>query len=336
MPAEGQDPRHRAAGVLASGDTALEARGRILLPERAPAAVARIGGVFSVSALCRGGCQRTCRPGRKAAGRAAQDPLAGCPRRRSHLPVGADSGRRVPRSSPPGTGRKPDRCIGRVPLSQDNASRSLRRRADRLPRGRRRAALQSTRRGDGDHSAATSWSAAATTFGRRPYRAACCRGPIAPNSWPKARSASAWSRWKCFPSATSCSSSIPCGFGGRHGLSVRATLDHLPQNFGRKLAERIDDELGLAQFVARATSTGQAHASHAGGRGRRDADRGVFDHHAPRRRHAQSLRGDEKDLRIGLAVPHVDAVVNSAMLLPCPTPAPSTARRRNSPDCRIS
>ncbi len=79
---------------------------------------------------------------------------------------------------------------------------------------------------------ATSWSAAARSCGRRRYLAACWPGPTAPDCWPKARSASAWFRWKCFPSATNCSSSTPCGCGGRRGLSVRATLDQLPQDFG--------------------------------------------------------------------------------------------------------
>ena len=49
------------------------------------------------------------------------------------------------------------------------------------------------------------------------------------------------SHWKCFPIVTSCSSSIPCGFGGRHGLSVRGTLDQLSQNFGRKFGKQTSD-----------------------------------------------------------------------------------------------
>ena len=50
-----------------------------------------------------------------------------------------------------------------------------------------------------------------------------------PTAWPKARSASTWSRWRCLRTVTNCTSSTPCGFGGRRGSSVRVTLDHLPQ-----------------------------------------------------------------------------------------------------------
>ena len=215
---------------------------------------------------------------------------------------------RVFRSDRAGIGRWADRRSGRVPVSQDDASRGLRRGAGRLPRGRRRAALQSTGRGYGDRPGQH----------RGPLR----QGPVdaagllrpaggdvsRPPAWPKARSASAWSRWKCFPSATSCSSSTPCGFGGRHGLSVRVTLDRLPQNFRRKLAERLDDDAGpcssasrVRPVLARPTQAMPAAAAAAMPTGASS----ITTHRA--RRHAQPLGGDEKDLRIGLAVPHVAA-----------------------------
>ena len=94
---------------------------------------------------------RTCRPGREAAGRAAQGPLAGCPRRQDRLPGRADPRGEFPDPVRLELAAAADRRGRRVPLPQDDPPRGLRRGAGRLPRGRRRAALQSAWRGHGDH-----------------------------------------------------------------------------------------------------------------------------------------------------------------------------------------
>ena len=179
---------------------------------------------------------------------------------------------------------------------------------------------------------ATSWSAAARTCGRRRCLADCWRGPIAPDCWPKARSASAWFRWKCCASATSCTSSTPCGFGGRLGLSVRAMLDHSPQDSipwaalpRRRFRDKIKSLNGLSSPSSfdhchahyHAHSRPFRHAARPGGRHVRPHDFEGATYHAGRQAvlsrglSRQQPRGGFSDLgqfALGGRVPrHVDA-----------------------------
>ena len=227
MPAEGPHPQHRAAGVLAAGDAALDARGGILLPARTPAAVAGIGRVFWLSALRRDGRRanlppwpRGCRP-RRTRSACWLPATARSPARQSR------STRRFSRPVRLELAAAPIDAVD-VFLYHKTTHRAVYAAAeagchdgDDVLLYNQRGEVTETTRGNIVVRCGGDFWTPPVSCGLLPgaYRAAFC---------PKARSASRRSHWLSCAAATNSSLSIPCGIGGRRGLWVRVTLDHLP------------------------------------------------------------------------------------------------------------